>query len=516
MSRKLTFLAFLVFMFVEYSSFAQGQNIIYDGRFNFTWEFKNSSGLSDTARISRPAKTGRFRNKFTVYKNDIKEGDRIIAIDGTPYLRSEKDSSENPYLEAGPASRTFEFEVYRKSMDSVLQIPVTKGTDITRIFPIGYVDYLADSSRNLTLHDILRDSVQALFVKNREFKEMIYSSSYGPECIWFRINIESRLSCDQTYLLVFSGSGTDTITTYLQNPTGEYITQYAGMAFPEDLRGYVYKDWPAVKLNLLNRGMVTMYVRVCTDNLTNLRYSYFQSLEYLRENESKVRTIFSVLGGMLLLIMVLCLLIFIVTRARSYLLFFLFVAGYGILIIVRSRYLGELDHTFPYTISRDFYDLIAILPVLFFLIFGINHLDIRTKYENWYKVIIATLALMVFSAFMITAGDLIYSDPHNTKFLPVISVINDITGNYLAYIVLVVPSLRRIRRRDNRGWYILLAILFFIFLRIVQDYYYPGIPAKRLVFGMNSIDPKIILMNSAESAGIILMFLIFAIRPYRS
>ncbi len=516
MKHALMFLAVLGLMFAEYTAFAQDQNIIYDGQFDFTWEFNNSSGLTDTARISRPVKTGMFRNRSPKGKSAIEDGDRILAINGSSYLRSEKDSSESYGLEAGPASRTFEFEVYRNSMDSVMRIPVTKGTDITREFPVYYVDYLTDSSRNLTLKDILRDSVQELFVKGAEFKDMIYAAFSGTQCIWIRVNIESRLSTDLTYVLVFSGSVKDTISAYSRSQSGEWITQYAGMAFSEDLRGLVYKDWSAVTLNLSNRGVNTIYVRICSDNLANLRNSYLQSLEYLHENDTKERTIFSLLGGMLLLITLLCILIYVFTRARSYLLFFLFVAGYVILAVAGSRYLGELDHTFPYTITRNFYDLISILPVIFFLMFGTNYLEIRTKYENWYKVIIATLGLLVFSAVMLTAGDLIYNNSGYNKLLSITSIINEFTGNYLSYIVLVVPSLRRIRRRDNKGWYLLLASLFFIVLAVAEDYFYPGNSLKSLVFGLNSIDPRIFLMSSAESVGIIVMFLIFAIRPYRS
>lgn len=516
MKHLLLFLSVLGFLSAGYFTFAQDRNVIFNGKFHFNWEYTNSSGLTDTARIILPEEIGGIRNRSANGKIAVEDGDRIIAIDGASFLRSEKDNSENPFLEAGPASRTFEFEVYRNSMDSVLRIPVKKGTDITRQFPLKYVDYLTDSSGNLTLKDILRDSVQALFVTNREFKEMFYATSQGSRCIWFRVNIESRLSSDKTYVLVFSGSGRDSITTYFQNPTGEYKTQYAGMAFPEDLRGLVYRDWAAVKLYLIGKGMTTMYVRVCTDDLSSLRYSYFQSFEYLIETDMKEKVIFSLLVGMLGLVMVLCILIFIVTRARSYLLFSLFVAGYGMLAITGSRYLGELDHTLPYTLSRNFYYLIYILPALFFLTFSINYLQIRTKYENWYKVIIATLGLLVFSAILITAGDLVYSDPGNSKFLPVISAINKITVNYLVYIALVFPSLRRIRRGDNRGWYILLASLFFISLNIVHDYYYPESSLKSLAFDWYTIDLRIFRMNSAESIGFIVLFLIFALRPYRS
>lgn len=37
-----------------------------------------------------------------------------------------------------------------------------------------------------------------------------------------------------------------------------------------------------------------------------------------------------------------------------------------------------------------------------------------------------------------------------------------------------------------------------------------------VVFGMNTIEPMLSLINYAKSVGIIVMFLIFAISPYRS
>ena len=516
MKRLLIFLIGLGFLLVEYCTFAQERNIIYDGQFDFTWEFYTGSGSGDTARIISPAENGIFGKSSAKGKSVLKENDRILAINGTSFLRSEIEGPEIQDLEAGAASRTFEFKVYRNSMDSVLQVPVQKGTDITRKFPVQHVDYFTDSSGNLTLKDILRDSVQELFVKDAELKDMIYTASSVSQCIWIRLNIESRLSADRAYLLVFSASITDSISTYFRNPTGEYITQYAGMVYPEDLRGFVYKDWAAVKLNLTNSGMFTLYVRVCSDNLSNLRDSYFQSLEYLHENDRKERTIFALLGGMMVLIMFLCILIYMVTRARSYLLFFLFVTGYAVLAIAGSRYTGELDHTFPYTITRNFYALIRILPVTFFLLFSINYLEIRRKYERWYKLTITTVGLLVFSAAILIVGDMIYNDPGNNSIISLTSAINEITASYLAYLVLVVPSLRRIRRNDNRGWYVLLASLFFIVMAITQDYLYPGNSVQSLAFGLNSIDPGFALMNYVESAGIVVMFLIFALNPYRN
>ena len=128
----------------------------------------------------------------------------------------------------------------------------------------------------------------------------------------------------------------------------------------------------------------------------------------------------------------------------------------------------------------------------------------------------ATLGLIIFSAAILTVGDMIYNDPGNSKILSMTLKFNKFTGYYLAFIVLLVPSLRRIRRRDSRGWYILLAGLFFIVLALTQDFIYPGISVKSLVFGLNSMEQTISLMNSIESVGIIVMFLIFAIDPYRS
>ena len=222
------------------------------------------------------------------------------------------------------------------------------------------------------------------------------------------------------------------------------------------------------------------------------------------------------MAGMMVLIMLLCILIYFITRLRSYLLFFLFVAGYVILVVARSRYLGEWDHTLAYTLTRDFFYLLNIFPVIFFLTFAMHYLEIRTRYERWYKMINATLGLIIFSAAILTVGDLIYNDPGNSKILSMTLKFNKFTGYYLAFIVLLVPSLRRIRRRDSRGWYILLAGLFFIVLALTQDFIYPGISVKSLVFGLNSMEQTISLMNSIESVGIIVMFLIFAIDPYRS
>lgn len=503
-------------MFTGYSALAQDSHLIYDGRFDFDWEYYSGSHIMDTARIYRPLNSNWFRNRTTEGAGDIEAGDRLIAINGSSFLRSEKDSSEIYGLREGPASRTFVFEVYRKSVDSVLQLPVTKGTYIVEKFPVKFVDYLVDSSRILTLDDIFRDSVQDRFVTNAEIRDMIYAVPQGNQCTWFRLKIESRLSSDRTYLLVFSGSSTDSISAYYRSPVGEWVTQYAGMEFPEDLRGYVYKDWSAVILNLSNKGIYTVYVRVCTDNLANLRSSYFQSLEYVHESDLKERTIFSFLAGMMTLITILCLLIYFMTRVRSYLLFFLFATSYVILSVARSRYLGELDHTLPYLLTRDFYYLLHIFPVLFFMAFGTHYLEIRARYKRWYKLIITTSGLIVISAALLTVGDLIHDGSGPGDIPSIASVIYKFTGNYLSYMVLAGPAFLRIRRRDSRGWYILLASLFFIILALTLDFIYPGNSVKSLVFGLNTIEPTILLINSVESAGIIVMFLIYALSPYRN
>jgi len=516
MKYTLIILIGLAVVFAEYSVLAQDRHIIYDGQFDFAWEYYSGSALTDTARIYRPIKNKSFRNRSAKGTGDIEVGDQIIDINGASFLRSEKDSSQVYGLREGAASRTFVFEVYRNGIDSVLKIPVTKETDISGKFPIKYVDYLTDSSRTLTLIDILRDSVQDQFVNDAELKDMIYAAAHGSQCTWFRVKIESRLSTDLTYLLIFSGSDTDTISAYYQNPIGEWVTQNAGMAFPEDLRGYVYKDLSAVKLNLSNRGIYNVYIRVCSDNLANLRHSYFQSLEYVHENDLKERTIFSFLAGMMVLIMLLCILIYFISRIRSYLMFFLFVTGYFILAVARSRYLGELDHTLPYTITRDFFYLLNIFPVIFFLTFGLHYLEIRTRYERWYKLIMATLGLIIFSAAILTVGDLIYNDPGSSIIRSLTLKINSITIHYISFLVLLVPCLRRIKRRDSRGWYILLAGLFFIVLALIQDFTYQGISTKSLVFDLNSIEQTISLMNSIEYVGIIVMFFFFTISPYRS
>jgi len=516
MKYTLIILAGLGFVFAGHSTFAQNRHIIYDGKFSFAWSYYSGSELMDTARIYHPVKNESFLNRSTNGTSDMEAGDQIITINGASFLRSETDRSDIYGLEKGAASREFVFEVYRTSVDSVLKIPVMKETDILRKFPIRYVDYLTDSSRNFSLYDLFTDSLQDQFVNDVELRDMIYAASAGTQCTWLRVEIDSRLSADRTYLLIFPNSGKDTISTYYQNPIGEWVTQYAGMAFPENLRGYVYKDWSAVKLNLSNRGNYTIYIRICSDNLANLRYSYFQSLEYVHENDLKERTIFSLLVGMMVLIILLCILIYFITRFRSYLLFFLFVSGYVVLAVARSRYLGELDHTLGYTITRDFFYLIHILPAIFFLAFGMHYLEIRTRYEGWHKVIFTTLVLTVFSAAILNVGDLMYNNPGSSSIFSIIVKIYKFTGNYLCYMVLLGPSLLRIRRRDSRGWYILLASLFFIILAITLDYLYTGNSVKSLVFGLNTIEQTITLMNSFESVGIIVMFVIFALSPYRS
>ena len=78
-------------MFAEYSTFAQDHHIIYDGQFDFDWEYYSGSDIMDTARIFRPISKKSFRNRSTKGTGEIETGDQLLAINGDSFLRSEKD-----------------------------------------------------------------------------------------------------------------------------------------------------------------------------------------------------------------------------------------------------------------------------------------------------------------------------------------------------------------------------------------------------------------------------------------
>ena len=89
-----------------------------------------------------------------------------------------------------------------------------------------------------------------------------FDHDFSYPCAWLRVKTVNRISEDRNYLVNLPEmEGTDSANFYLLHPSGIVEEKRTGILIPVEERDFIYKDWHAASLPLLEDGEQTFYIR---------------------------------------------------------------------------------------------------------------------------------------------------------------------------------------------------------------------------------------------------------------
>lgn len=333
------------------------------------------------------------------------------------------------------------------------------------------------------------------------------SSDMESHCMWLRFDIEHRVNDYKDYLVGVLYFDNDTVTLFEESASGEWTGKRSGAYLPNDARDYVYKDWCLTTTRFSANETRTLYLRLASDQELYFPYVYIIPNESLRDYDRIERMIISLLGGMMLLIAFYYLIMFISSKNRNYLYYFLFIISFAILSLANTDYLAELNWKGGYVFTDKFYDLLFALPSLFFLLFGLTYLKIRSRYRWWFYITVVNLCLIGLTSSYLTIGHLLAKAGEYSDFYWVILDIDFISSGYLPFFILIVPAILNIRKGDLSSWFFLGANAILIGVFFLSDFSFNEF-SDRSLYTSNLLKAFI---NTADTLAIVIQFFIFSI-----
>ncbi len=361
---------------------------------------------------------------------------------------------------------------------------------------------------------ILRDSSEIPIGMNPSMEDALdgvedrFQHDMQQHCIWFRINIENRISKDRTYLFDLPNlRGTDSISIF--EPIGQdgFIEKRAGNTIALRHRDYVYRNWSAIRIHLVKGEVKTLYLRV---NLGDFRgYPLFRTIAHdtIINHDRTERMLLSIFLGMMLIAALYYLILFAATHYRRFLFFSLYILTIGLFLFTAKGYFGEFSwgngriYSFIDEYSTEF--LIPFIA-LFFLLFGVSYLELKRTLIWWYRVALFLVGVSGFSVILLLVhtitggGDTLYDIAEIAMLIAVL----------LAPFVLIFPAILRIRSGFVPAWYFLVSNVLWVVAAILV------LNTFDIAFTTASMyEPSFltILKVSVVYIAVIIQFLVFAI-----
>lgn len=234
---------------------------------------------------------------------------------------------------------------------------------------------------------ILRDGLEIQIDLNPSVKEALkgvqslYAHDLTHKNIWLRIKTSNRITSNRTYLFNFPELPESTsIEFYEVSASNDVIKRLAGMPFAKEKRDFIYKNWRAVRVQLIKDEEQCFYARLNTSESLDFPSISVIARETIVNHDRIERMILSSFYGMMLIIALYYLILFFTTRRKQFVYFSLFILSFGLLLFTLEGYPGEFSwkniQVFKaITNSYDYFLYSAV--AIFFLLLGSSYLDLK-------------------------------------------------------------------------------------------------------------------------------------------
>ena len=287
----------------------------------------------------------------------------------------------------GPFTRLILFIVLSRGSISTgrgQEVFTIADTTDQHIFVYGYIQYLEDSTGQLSLEDILADTA---FVDNADFapRNRHLASAY-----WIRVRIQHTSQSDKQWVLEFFDQTIDRITAYLPNQSG-YRRVVLGDQIGFEARRIKHKNF-LIPLDNDHDQTLTYYFRVQADHPIDMLL-VLRSVDFLVYYATNEYFLFGLFYGLILLICLYNLLLYVAIREVPYLYLVLYALSVGL-------YFSSLDGiAYQYLWSGGpgwnevAYGVFRYLMVLFSLLFTQAFLHTRHRAPKVHRGLNAVIAL---------------------------------------------------------------------------------------------------------------------------
>ena len=190
--------------------------------------------------------------------------------------------------------------------------------------------------------------------------------------------------------------GKDSLNFFYITPSGEIVEKKNGILLPIEERDFVYKNWHAVQVNLNKGETQTFYLRWKAEERTEAPYlQAFAHDTIVRYDRFERMVLFGFLFIMLI-ISAFFLLLFAVMGGWQYLYFALYIGSLVVFLFIAEGYLDEYywtENNFFLKFLSKFQPYIMSWISIFFLLFGIAYLELRSKLKFWHRSVVIVLSL---------------------------------------------------------------------------------------------------------------------------
>ena len=193
------------------------------------------------------------------------------------------------------------------------------------IFVYGYLQYLEDSTGQLSLEDILTEPHPSSFADNPDFAP---HNDRLTSAYWIKVRIRHTSRSDKQWVLEFFDQTIDSITAYLPGPDGDYRTVVLGDRISFDARRIKHKNF-LIPLDNDHDRMLTYYFRVKANHPVDILL-VLRSVDFLVYYATNEYFLFGLFYGLILLICLYNLLLYAAIRETSYLYLVLYALSVGL------------------------------------------------------------------------------------------------------------------------------------------------------------------------------------------
>lgn len=296
-----------------------------------------------------------------------------------------------------------------------------------------------------------------------------FSNDFSHPTAWLKVTTENRISENRTYLVNLPEmSGTDSASFYFVDPSGTIVEKRAGILIPQDQRDFIYKDWHAASIPLEKGKEQTFYIRWSSESSVGAPLMHFIAQETMVRHDRIERMVLFAFLGMMAIIACFFLILYLALRNRQYLYFSLYILFFASFLFVSEGYLGEFvwrATVFQSVLISSAQAFTISLVTIFFLLFGISYLDLRSRLTGWYWSVVAVLGLIGVRVLWILLGSAMGFEIGG-NFEIVVLFAWALSVAIIPLFILIIPVILRIREGFRPAWYFLIANMVLIPLTI--------------------------------------------------
>ena len=341
--------------------------------------------------------------------------------------------------------------------------------------------------------------------------ESQFSHDFSYPCAWLKVKTVNRISENRTYLINLPEmSGTDSANFFLPQASGSLMEKRTGILIPVEERDYIYKDWHAAMVPLLQDEEQILYIRWKTESSVGAPLMHIIAHETMVQHDRIERMVLFALLGMMLIISCFFLILFFALRDRQYIFFSLYILFFAAFLFVSEGYLGEFlwrASIFKSVLISGSQALSLSLVTIFFLLFGNTYLELKQKMRGWYWSVVVLLGLIGLRILIMLLGS-VFNFEMEGLFEGVILLIWVFSVGFIPLFLLILPSILRIRAGFKPAWYFLIANLVLIPLAYIT------IDSTTFSLSAKAVDETVlfrILQVSGVYIAAILQILIFSL-----